>query len=89
MKKIINGKKYDTDTATLCGSYVRPFLFSNEMEHTMLYRKTNGEFFFFNCIGEPTVYDSITTVTEDKAKKWAENYLSVDDYENIFGEVSE
>lgn len=29
------------------------------------------------------------TITEDEAKKWAEDHLTVEEYEGIFGEVEE
>ena len=32
---------------------------------------------------------AIIPLTEDKAKKWAEDYLTVEEYEGIFGDVEE
>ena len=31
----------------------------------------------------------LKSITEDEAKKWAEDYLTVEEYEGIFGEVKE
>lgn len=87
MKKIINGKKYDTETATMCGEFLMPCLFSDQVEHSVLYRKTNGEYFFHHYINPE--YGSIEPATEVKAMNWSEHFLSADEYESIFGEVSE
>ena len=87
MKSIINGKKYDTETATICGKFVVPALFTDYVEHIVLYRKTNGEYFFYHYT-KPE-YSYIEPATEVKAKKWSEQFLSADEYESIFGEVSE
>lgn len=87
MKSIINGKKYDTETATPCGEFTMPCLFSDGIEYSVLYRKTNGEYFFHRYI-DPK-YGSIEPTTEDNAKKWSEHFLSAHEYESIFGEVSE
>lgn len=47
MKKIINGKKYDTETATyICGyEYDTLSVFSHI--HESLFRKKDGEFFLY------------------------------------------
>lgn len=102
MKRIINGKKYDTATAKEIGSASngggwRDF---SHWEET-LYRKKTGEFFLFGEGGPMTCYSvscgqnswsggsAIRPLTEAEAKEWAERYLDVDDYEEIFGEVEE
>lgn len=87
MKSIINGKKYDTETATICGKFVVPALFTDYVEHIVLYRKTNSEYFFYRYM-EPE-HGFIEPITEVKAKNWSEHFLSADEYESIFGEVSE
>lgn len=102
MKKIIDGKKYDTETATRVGFYSnygswRDF---DHFEET-LYRKKTGEHFLFGEGGPATKYSEscgdnsfsggcrIIPLTEEKAKAWAEKNLSVDEYEEIFGAVEE
>lgn len=101
MKKIINGKKYDTETAGLICSRdfsleVGSFGYYSET----LYKKKTGEFFLYGEGGALTKYAEITAngmkggeriipLTEEQAKAWAEENLSVDDYEKIFGEVEE
>lgn len=100
MKKIINGKKYDTDTAK--------FLLSRSNNCTgfsycyeELYLKKTGEFFLYGKGGAMSKYsrscgdntwcggEEIVPLTEAKAKKFVEEYGDADDYEKIFGEVEE
>ena len=102
MKKIINGKKYDTDTAKEVGYWNNGLLYSDfcYIEET-LYKKKTGEFFLYGIGGVMTKYaertsggfsstgKAIIPLTEDKAKKWAEDYLTVEEYEGIFGDVEE
>ena len=101
MKKIIGGKKYDTETAKELGSSwngLSPTDFNYCSEK--LYRKKTGEFFLYGKGGARSQYaeqvgnawcggEDITPYTEDEAKRWCENHLSVDEYEAIFGEVEE
>lgn len=102
MKKIIKGKVYDTDTAQEMGSWSngggwRDF---HHVEET-LYRKKTGEFFLHGEGGPATRYavacgqnswtggSRIMPLAYREAKKWAEEHLDADDYEAIFGEVTE
>ena len=102
MKKIINGKKYDTETAECLGSDsygggCRDFHYWEEE----LYRKRTGEFFLYGEGGPMSRYaetiganewsggSRIMPMTWDEARKWAEEHLSADDYEGIFGEIEE
>ena len=92
MKKIINGKKYDTETAAyICGYVFGTYndLFYNEEN---LYRKKNGEFFFYGYGGPGTSYkceEIIEPFTESEAKNFIEKYGDVETYEELFGEVEE
>ena len=98
MKKIINGKLYDTDTAKEVGSWAnygswRDF---NHMEET-LYRKRTGEFFLFGEGGPSTKYarrteqnmwsggSQIIPLSPEAAREWAEEHLNADDYAELFG----
>ena len=45
MKRIVNGKKYDTETATPFGDYQFSGPSDFSYVHEELYRKKNGEFF--------------------------------------------
>jgi hypothetical protein len=102
MKKVINGKVYDTRTAKLCGEwdngcYTTDFNFREEN----LYRKKTDEFFLHGRGGAKSIYATydgdgwsgsgsrIIPMSEAAAKEWAEEHLSGDEYEDIFGEVDD
>ena len=102
MKKIIRGRVYDTETAQELGTYSnggswRDF---HHIEET-LYRKKTGEFFLHGEGGPATRYaeavgqnswsggSRIMPMTYAEAREWAEEKLDADDYEAIFGEVTE
>jgi hypothetical protein len=101
MKKIINGKKYDTETATLIGDWWNR-LGSNDFGYCVerLYKKKTGEFFLNGEGGANTKYatkygnmygsgETIEPLTVDEAKAWAERHLDADTYESVFGECEE
>lgn len=102
MKKIINGRVYDTEKAKELGTYAnagswRDFSHLEEI----LYRKKTGEFFLFGEGGPMTRYAEaegqnswsggrrIMPMTYDKAREWAEEHLEANEYETIFGEIVE
>ena len=102
MKKIINGKKYDTETAKLLASAYSS-LSPSDMGYWSeeLYVKYTGEY-FIHCEGGPNSNygvrsganswgwgEKIIPYTEDEAMAWAEKRLDGDEYEKIFGEVEE
>ena len=102
MKKIINGKVYDTSTATSMADYSNGGSWSDFQHYEeTLYRKKTGEFFLFGEGGPMTQYAKscgqnqwtsgkmIIPLTYASAQKWAEEHLDGDDYEAIFGEVVE
>lgn len=101
MKKIINGRKYDTSTATELASVT-----SNPAERfyrtdETLYRKRTGEFFLYGEGGPMTRWaepygltgsqsgSGIVPLTVEEAREWAEHNVDADLYEEIFGEVAE
>ena len=102
MKKIINGKVYDTETAKELGSWGNSGTWSDfsHMEET-LYRKKTGEFFLHGEGGPMTKYaqpagqnswsagDRIMPMTFHEAREWAEEHLDAEEYEAIFGTVTE
>lgn len=102
MKKIINGKKYDTETAKAVGEWSNAGSWRDfsHMEET-LYRKKTGEFFLFGEGGPATKYavsagqnswtggEKIIPLTYENARQWAEEHLDADEYEAVFGEVVE
>ena len=101
MKKIINQKRYDTDTAKKLGTreYSHPGDFNWTSE--TLYQKRTGEFFLHGEGGAASKYaeavgqnswsggERIMPLSFEDARKWAEENLEADEYEAIFGEVSE
>ena len=100
MKKIINGAKYDTETAKMvaANSYGQVGDFSHWEEE--LYRTRSGKFFLHGEGGANSKYgvwegnegrgdEKIMPMSEEDAKEWAENALNGDEYENIFGDVEE
>ena len=101
MRRIINQKKYDTNTATKITfiKYLYPSDFHWFTE--VLYRKKNGEFFLCGKGGPLSKYgeeysngqlsggSAIIPLSLEDAKAWCEKVLNVDEYEEIFGEVEE
>ena len=102
MKKIIEGIKYDTDTAkvidTFCnGLPMTDFRYVDEK----LYQKGNGEFFLHGNGGARSAYctfysdgsvsggENIIPLSVDEAKEWVETHCTVEIYETLFGEVAE
>ena len=102
MKKIINGRKYDTDTATKLaewdnGASYTDFSYCSET----LYRKKTGEYFLHGEGGAYSQYastrgdgwagygETIRPLTIDEAKEWSERHMDGDSYEAEFGEVEE
>ena len=102
MKKIISGKVYDTATAQCVGEWSNPYTRRdfNWVEET-LYRKRTGEFFLHGEGGPRSQYakevgmrqwssgERIMPLTWEEAQEWAEEKLSADEYEQLFGEVTE
>lgn len=100
MKKIINGKLYDTRTAKLVGDYSRRYGDFSDYDEE-LYKKRTGEFFLFGEGGPMSAYakpegmnswsggSDIRPLTYEEAREWAEKKLDADDYAEIFGEPSE
>ena len=101
MKKVINGRRYDTDTARRMAedSYSNPRDFSYWCE--TLYRKNTGEYFLHGEGGPMSKYAEtvgqnqwsggakLIPLTVEAAKKWAEEHLDGEEYEKIFGVVEE
>ena len=102
MKKIINGRMYNTDTAKrLCsadnGGSCRDFSHWEEE----LYQKKTGEFFLYGEGGPASKYSrscgqnewcggcDITPMTEQQAREWMERNATADEYIEVFGEPEE
>ena len=93
MKDIINGKKYDIETATLIaeGEDWNDTVCHSQVEH--FYKKKTGEFFRHDMKktvwGDIYEYEKIIPLTEEEAKSALEKIMSIANYEKIFGEVKE
>ncbi len=102
MKKIINGKVYDTDKAERVGEWDNG-KWDDRLYRCCedLYRKRTGEFFLHGYGGPGSKYavscgnnswsgsEKIIPLSYEAAQKWAEEHLNGDEYESIFGEVTE
>ena len=102
MKKIINRKLYDTDTATEIGRDGNGYGASDfNCVLETLYRKRTGEYFLWGEGGPMSRYsksvgmnewtgsERITPLDYKAAREWAEEYMDADDYQAEFGDVSE
>ena len=102
MKKIINGKRYDTESAIKLARWWN-LLSPSDFNHCYetLYRKKTGEYFLHGEGGPYSKYrevidennfgggETIIPLTLEAAKEWAERHLDGDEYESIFGEIEE
>lgn len=102
MKKVINNKMYNTETAKAVGNYSNtPYHSDFNYCSETLYRKRTGEFFLYGEGGPNSQYcqvignnewgygSDIIPISEEQAKQWAEAHLSGDEYEAIFGPIEE
>ena len=102
MKKIIGGKRYNTETAVEIAVW-EPYYDYRDFNYIReaLYRKKTGEYFLHGEGGPLTKYrepvedpntwgygEKIIPLTIEKAKKWADEHMDADEYEKIF-EVEE
>ena len=80
MKKRINGKKYDTETADLICS-VESGNYGSQAEHFVnrLYKKASGEYFLH------TYSENISPLSEESAKEWVMENFAEDEYESSVG----
>lgn len=102
MRKIIQGKVYDTDSAKLVGGWDNGMWDSDfDLEMEELYRKRTGEYFLYGSGGARTKfaqsdgYNSwtggsvITPLTYEQAESWAQDNLKAKEYEAEFGTPQE
>ena len=100
MRKIIDGRRYDTDTAeeiaTAKHGYKNEFSYYEET----LYCKRTGEYFLYGYGHGESKYaergfdgwgpgEDIIPMDYEQARQWAEKNLEVDDYEREFGPTLE
>lgn len=100
MKKIINGRKYDTSTAEEVAESSHSYKSEYDYYEETLYRKRTGEYFLYGYGHGDSKYakqvcgdfgpgSDIIPLSYEQARAWAERELSVDEYESAFGEVTE
>ena len=102
MKKVINGKMYDTDKAKCLGEWDNGIYgFDFDAIYEALHRKRTGEFFLYGKGGARTQYaeprgqnswgggERIMPLSYSEAQEWAEDHLDGEEYEQIFGEIVE
>ena len=102
MRKIIDGKMYNTETAKPIYLWTNGLSnrdFSNCSE--FLYRKRTDEFFIHGWGGAMSKYreqcdgnmwgsgEDIVPLTESEAKRWVEEKADVNTYIDLFGEPEE
>ena len=97
MKKVINGKVYDTETAQKMGEWDNGH-YTNDFQYCAetLFKKRTGEFFLFGEGHALSKYaghsgnmsgwgEKIIPYSYEEAQKWAEEHLDGDEYIEIFG----
>lgn len=102
MKKIINGRSYNTDTAKKLAHYYSDYAVNDFKRYEEeLYRKKNGEYFLYGHGWGASPYakyvpsagytegEKIIPISYEYAKEWSEENLETEKYEEIWGEVSE
>ena len=93
MKKIIEGRAYDTKTARILGEWSNDLPPSDFRYHAKtLYQTPRGAYFMHVSGGYLTKLrgsELIVVMSTYGAKFWAETYLTAAEYEAAFGAVEE
>lgn len=101
MKKIINNKLYNTETAVRVGTWDNGEIGGFDYLSETMYRKKTGEYFLHGEGGARTCYaravgenswsggEAIRPLSYEAARKWAEEHLNADAYAAAFGNVSD
>ena len=101
MKKIINNKVYDTETSQRLVVWENGRWGHDDACRESLYRKRTGEFFLHGEGGPMSKYaksrgdnswssgEELIPLSYEAAQKWAEDHLTGDQYEAIFGAVAD
>ena len=96
MKKVINQKLYDTETATKVGEWSNGYGQGDfRWAREELYMKRTGEYFLYGEGGGLSQYaghygdssgdgEAIEPLTYNQARDWAEAKLGADDYMRLF-----
>ena len=101
MKSIINGKTYNTETATELGNYRWGAYGDFNHIDESLYRTKKGRYFLAGEGGAMTHYcrscgdnswcggEGITPIEEYEAREWMERHCDAEEYIAAFGEPEE
>lgn len=101
MRKIIDGRTYNTETSKVIGKWSNSYIPSDfRYCAETLYKNTRGAYFLYGEGGPLSKYatisgdnrgwgETIIPMTADEAQKWAEEHLNAEEYEAEFGEVEE
>jgi hypothetical protein len=98
MRKVINGRTYNTETSKVIGTWDNNYPCNDfhSCEET-LYKNAKGAYFLYGEGGPMSKYaksagqnswtggKEITPLTREEAQEWAEEHLDVDEYEAEFG----
>jgi hypothetical protein len=101
MRKIINGKTYNTETSKHIGHWSNGY-YPSDFAHCSedLYKNTKGAYFLRGDGGAMSKYskhygnsvggsENIIPLTAEEAREWAEENLDAEDYEAEFGTPEE
>lgn len=102
MKRIINGKKYDTETARKLGSWDNGY-YPGDFDYCEcdLYLKKTGEFFLAGEGGARSMFSrpvgngwtgggsGIIPLSKSEGMEWAERVMEYDDYIELFPDTEE
>ena len=100
MKRIIDGKRYDTSTAEEIATSTHGYKMEFSYYEETLYCKRTGEYFLYGYGHGESKYakqvlgawgpgEDIIPMTYEQAREWAERNLDAEEYEREFGEVPE
>ena len=101
MKKIINGKMYNTETAKCLSEWCNGHYGDLTYVEETLYRKRTGEYFLYGLSGAAGKYaeetscnnwsggDRVIPMTENEAKSWMEENGTAEEDISAFGEPEE
>lgn len=100
MQRVIDGKRYNTDTAKRLGSWESDQDYQGlHHEEETLYLTKTGNYFLHGCGGAASRYnkktstnswiggEQIVPISEEYARKWAADHLTENEYDMIFGDV--
>jgi predicted DNA binding CopG/RHH family protein len=102
MRKVINGRTYNTETSKRIGTWDNGLSYSDfSFCEETLYKNTKGAYFLYGEGGARSKYgkqvesnnwsggSSIEPMTAEEAQEWAEEHLTADEFETEFGEQEE